>query len=222
MAGTDLDAEELRRLLNEATTPAATRRLMTAIAVAEGRSTGEVADWFDLERTTVTEWLASFETESPEAVVARLERFGDPGREVTPTGRETESHVEYLRYDAVEKRGWSLDDDALFDRARTADLDRPAYGGFTVEGGQSVLDAAEAAGLDWPHACRGGACSNCAVLVYAGELSMPGNQILPDEALDRGARLTCVGTPVTDRVQVVYGVDRLEYLSEYRLRSPAE
>jgi ferredoxin len=126
------------------------------------------------------------------------------------------AHVEYLDHDVLRERGWDLDGEP-FERARAADLGPPAYGGFTVEGGQSILDAAEAAGVAWPHSCRGGACSNCAVLVLAGEVSMPGSQILPDEALDEGARLTCVGTPITDRLQVVYNVDHLPFLAEYRL-----
>lgn len=125
--------------------------------------------------------------------------------------------VEYLDYDAVADHGWSLDDPDLFEKAADADLRAPDYGRFAVEPDETLLEAAEGRGFAWPFACRGGACANCAVSVCEGELSTPVNHILPDEMLDRGIRLSCVGAPETETLQVVYNVKHLPELDELRL-----
>lgn len=219
MSDPDIDPENLRRLLAGAESDEAIRRLMTAIVAVEGEGAETAADWFGFGTESVLEWLGEFEEESPEDIVARLDRFELPGRQVTPTGQNQDSHVEYLHYETIQERDWNLDDPDLFHKARTSDLEQPEYGGFVAPGGQSILEAAEDAGLEWPHSCRGGACSNCAVILVHGEISMPGNQILPGEALEQGARLTCVGTPISARVEVVYGVDHLDFLEDLRLES---
>jgi ferredoxin len=221
MEPTDLDPERLRKLLGDATGRETIQQLMALIPVANGTAPETVAKWYGFETETVREWLDEFGRDASGAF-DHAERFGKAGRRVTPTGQEGHSHVEYLDYEVIAEHGWELGDSNLFEKARTADLEAPAYGGLTVEGGDSVLEAVEAAGLDWPHACRGGACSNCAVIVKHGEISMPGDQILPGEAVGRGARLACVGTPVTDHVEVVYNVDELDFLEEYRLPSRSE
>jgi ferredoxin len=125
--------------------------------------------------------------------------------------------VEYLDYDALVDFGWSLDDPDLFEKAAGADLSAPDYGRFAVEADETLLEAAEARGFTWPFACRGGACANCAVSVCEGELSTPVNHILPEEMLDRGIRLSCVGAPETEELQVVYNVKHLDELDELRL-----
>lgn len=125
--------------------------------------------------------------------------------------------VEYLNYDVLDDHGWSLDDPDLFELAEEADLDTADRGSFEVQPGESVLEAAEQGGFSWPYACRGGACANCAVAVTAGEVEMPVNHILPPEQLDRGIRLSCVGTPATDELHVVFNVKHLPGLDELRL-----
>ena len=99
--------------------------------------------------------------------------------------RRSVSHVEYLDYDAVADRGWSLEDPDLFAKADAAGLNGDDRGSFEVQPEESLLEAAEACGFTWPYACRGGACANCAVAVLDGELDMPVNHILPAEQLDR-------------------------------------
>ena len=125
--------------------------------------------------------------------------------------------VEYLNFDVLADHGWSLDDDDLFEKAAEAGLEPEDYGRFTVEGRETLLEAAEERGFAWPYACRGGACANCAVAVAEGEMSMPVDHILPGEMLDRGIRLSCVGAPVTDEMRVVYNVKHLPDLDELRL-----
>ena len=125
--------------------------------------------------------------------------------------------VEYLNFDVLADHGWSLDDDDLFEKAAAAGLAPEDYGRLTVEGRETLLEAAEERGFAWPYACRGGACANCAVAVAEGEMSMPVDHILPGDMLDRGIRLSCVGAPITDEMRVVYNVKHLPDLDELRL-----
>ncbi|USZ66752.1 DnaJ domain-containing protein [Halorussus salilacus] len=129
----------------------------------------------------------------------------------------TESRVEFLNYEVLDDRGWSLDDEDLFEKAADADLEPPDYGRITVDADDPLLEAAEDGGFTWPYSCRGGACANCAVAVLDGDLSMPSNHILPPDLLDRGIRLSCIGTPTAETMQVVYNVKYLPDLDELRL-----
>ncbi|MFC6989527.1 ferredoxin Fer [Haloplanus sp. GCM10025708] len=147
-------------------------------------------------------------------------RYGDPdagGNGVEEPPERTDPKVEYLNYEALDDFGWSLDDDDLFEKASAADLDAEDYGRFLVEPNETLLQAAENRGFKWPYACRGGACANCAVAICGGEMSMPGDHILPAELTDRGIRLSCGGTPTTEELQVVYNVKSLPNLDELRL-----
>ncbi|QLG61188.1 ferredoxin Fer [Halorarum salinum] len=138
--------------------------------------------------------------------------------EAEPTTAETpETTVEYLDYEVLDDHGWALDDDDLFEKAAAADLDAVDHGEFTVEAGETLLEAAENSGFAWPYACRGGACANCAVAVTEGELSQPVDHILPPEMTDRGIRLSCNGMPTTAELSVVYNVKHIPELDELRL-----
>jgi ferredoxin len=133
------------------------------------------------------------------------------------TDEQTGTRVEYLDYQAIVDLGWSLDDADLFEKASETDLDPTDYGRFVVEEGETLLEAAEARGFAWPYACRGGACSNCAVAVVDGEMPDQRGHILPREMLDRGFRLSCLDGPVSDDLQVVFNVKHLPDLDELRL-----
>jgi curved DNA-binding protein CbpA len=124
------------------------------------------------------------------------------------------ARVEYLDYQAMADRGWQLTDEDLFEKAADAELAPEAYGRFVVEPDESLLEAAENRGFAWPYACRGGACSNCAVAVVEGEMPMPTSHILPQEMIDRGIRLSCVSGPVTDEMKVVFNIKHLPGLDE--------
>lgn len=130
---------------------------------------------------------------------------------------EPDTEVTYLNYAVLAERGWSLEDDDLFEKAARADLADRNFGQFTVEGDQSLLEAAEDAGHAWPFACRGGACANCAVAVTDGEIEMPAGQILTQEYIDQGIRLSCISAPTTDDTQVVFNVKHLPGLEELLL-----
>lgn len=122
--------------------------------------------------------------------------------------------VEYLNYEVVDEKEWSLDDDDLFEKADELDLDEEDYGSFEVDDGQYILEAAESEGFEWPFSCRAGACANCAAVLKEGEVSMDMQQILSDEEVeDKNVRLTCIGTAETDTIKIVYNAKHLNYLS---------
>ncbi len=135
----------------------------------------------------------------------------------TTVPEDPRSHVEYLNFEVFEDHGWSLEDDDLFEKAADADLEPADYGHLEVDPNETLLEAAEDDGFEWPYACRGGACANCAVAMTDGDLSTPVDHILPEEMTDRGIRLSCVGTPTTEDATVVYNVKHLPELDELKL-----
>lgn len=136
---------------------------------------------------------------------------------VGSNGRTTPARVEYVDYEVLVDHGWEIDDPDLFEKADAADLPREEHGTILVDPGQSVLEAAEESGHDWPFSCRGGACANCAIAVVEGDVAMPFNTILPEEMEERGIRLSCNGEPVVDDLQIVFNVKHLPELDELRL-----
>lgn len=127
------------------------------------------------------------------------------------------SRVEYLNYEVLDDHGWSIDDTDLFETAARADLADADYGQFLVRPHESLLEAAENRGYAWPYACRGGACANCAVALYAGALDMPNDTVLPPELKARGIRLSCNGIPLSDDLKILYNIKHLPALEELRL-----
>ncbi|ADQ68473.1 ferredoxin [Halogeometricum borinquense DSM 11551] len=130
---------------------------------------------------------------------------------------ELRSKIEYLNYEVLDDHGWDLGDDDLFEKAAAANLPHEDYGQFLVQENETLLEAAENRGYAWPYACRGGACANCAVAVFEGEMDTPGDHILPSTMLDSDIRLSCMGAPLTDDMKVVFNVKHLPGLDELRL-----
>jgi ferredoxin len=131
--------------------------------------------------------------------------------------RQSYSEVTYLNYDVLTDYGWETTDANLFEKAAAADLDVADYGEFRAERDESLLEAAEDEGFAWPFACRGGACANCAILLYEGELSMPGDHVLPPEMMERDVRLSCNGKPVSNELKVIYNVKHMPELEDLLL-----
>ena len=71
--------------------------------------------------------------------------------------------------------------------------------GLTVACGpdQTVLEAAQAAGIDLPFSCQGGTCHTCAVK-GSGDMVTEEMLALTPQELAAGWRLTCVATPNGD------------------------
>ncbi|GAA2683671.1 MULTISPECIES: 2Fe-2S iron-sulfur cluster-binding protein [Actinosynnema] len=70
-------------------------------------------------------------------------------------------------------------------------------GATVVEPGQTLLDAALAAGLPMPHSCTVGSCGDCAATLRAGEVAMTEPNCLPPQRRAEGDVLTCVGCPLS-------------------------
>ncbi len=73
---------------------------------------------------------------------------------------------------------------------------------------ESIVDAAEAAGVAIPYGCLYGACGTCTAELLDGELDHTNPpRALKDHSLDAGYVLPCVGTPETDcRLRVGHGI----------------
>jgi 3-ketosteroid 9alpha-monooxygenase subunit B len=69
---------------------------------------------------------------------------------------------------------------------------------------RKLLDFLLEQGLKAPYSCRQGACSACACILDAGEVTMLHNEILEQEDLDEGYVLGCQSVPLTDKVKIRY------------------
>ncbi|WP_336329503.1 ferredoxin Fer [Haloarcula sp. CGMCC 1.2071] len=173
-------------------------------------------------------------TEEFQAIKDAYERLqngyepGDPLPDESPTaepGSETEQAppepddplVEFLNFEVLEDHGWALEDDDLFEKAADANLRSSDFGRFYVDPNDTLLEAAEKNGFAWPFACRGGACTNCAVAVVEGEMPSPASHILPPDLTEKGIRLSCIAAPVSDDARIVYNLKHLPEVSELLL-----
>ena len=121
--------------------------------------------------------------------------------------------VEYLNYDALTDNEWGLDDDDLFEKAANAGLSGEDYGSLDVNEGEYILEAAEVEGFDWPFSCRAGACANCAAILKSGEINMDMQQILSDDEVEElNVRLTCIGSPESEEIKIIFNAKHLDYL----------
>ncbi|HVL55059.1 MAG TPA: 2Fe-2S iron-sulfur cluster-binding protein [Burkholderiaceae bacterium] len=70
---------------------------------------------------------------------------------------------------------------------------------FACEPGVTILDAADAAGLELPYSCRKGVCGNCKGEVVSGRIdSLPGGDALSAAEAERGCALFCRAVPCSD------------------------
>lgn len=72
------------------------------------------------------------------------------------------------------------------------------------EGGQTVLEAAEEAGLDLPFSCKGGVCSTCRCHASQGTVRMLQNYALEDAEVEAGYILTCQSIPDSAELELDY------------------
>lgn len=72
----------------------------------------------------------------------------------------------------------------------------------SIAEGQSVLDAALAAAIDAPFACKAGVCSTCRAKLIEGEVEMEANYALEDYEVERGYILTCQSRPRTAAIKI--------------------
>jgi ferredoxin len=74
--------------------------------------------------------------------------------------------------------------------------------GITVDVAEDeyILEAAEDAGLHLPYDCRSGTCTTCMQKCLEGEMDQDLAFALDDDELERGWRLICIGSPLSDVV----------------------
>ncbi len=70
----------------------------------------------------------------------------------------------------------------------------------TVAPGQSILQAAEAAGLDLPNSCREGICGTCEAAVLEGRPDHRDSLLTEDERAADDTMMICVGRAFGDRI----------------------
>jgi ring-1,2-phenylacetyl-CoA epoxidase subunit PaaE len=75
---------------------------------------------------------------------------------------------------------------------------------FAIAEGETVIDAALAAGLELPYSCRGGMCCTCRAKLVEGKVAMDVNYSLEPWELEAGYVLTCQSRPRTARVVLDY------------------
>jgi ring-1,2-phenylacetyl-CoA epoxidase subunit PaaE len=75
---------------------------------------------------------------------------------------------------------------------------------FPIAADQSIIEAAEAAGLELPYSCRGGMCCTCRARLVDGKVEMAHNYSLERWELEAGYVLTCQSRPTTAKVVLDY------------------
>jgi ferredoxin len=74
--------------------------------------------------------------------------------------------------------------------------------GVTIECAEDeyILEAAEDAGMRLPYDCRSGTCTTCIQKCLEGEIDQDMAFAISDEELEKGYRLICIGSPLSDVV----------------------
>jgi CDP-4-dehydro-6-deoxyglucose reductase, E3 len=96
---------------------------------------------------------------------------------------------------------------------------------FSVREDQAVLEAAIAAGVHLPYACRGGSCGSCMAKVLRGEIGYREEMPPPgvtDEMRENGEALLCVGRPRGDLLIDVQEISRADQVVTRRLPARVE
>jgi len=95
----------------------------------------------------------------------------------------------------------------------TADLDGSRYS-FPCRADQTVLAAAEAAGVPIPSSCTAGVCTTCAALVREGSVHQPDAMGVKEDLQRQGYALLCVAYPTSD-LQVLAGQEDALYEAQF-------
>lgn len=80
---------------------------------------------------------------------------------------------------------------------------KPAGIVFDVQPGETILEAAERAGLDFPYRCRQGVCTACVCKTLSGDVSYGDrdtDSLLTQTDKEQKFTYSCIGYPLTDLV----------------------
>ncbi|MFT4940133.1 MAG: ferredoxin [Paraglaciecola sp.] len=71
-----------------------------------------------------------------------------------------------------------------------------------VAKGQTILDAALTAGIDYPHSCQVGSCSTCRCMLLSGRIRELTDfaYVLSEEEIEAGMILACQSSPQSDLI----------------------
>jgi ring-1,2-phenylacetyl-CoA epoxidase subunit PaaE len=69
---------------------------------------------------------------------------------------------------------------------------------------ESILDAADRAGIDLPFSCKAGVCSTCRTKLVSGEVDLVENYALEDWELEQGFILACQARARTPEIELTY------------------
>ena len=94
-----------------------------------------------------------------------------------------------------------------------ASLEGIAYS-FPCTAEQTVLAAAEAAGVPLPSSCCSGVCTTCAARISKGSVHQPDAMGVRQELRDQGFALLCVAYPRSD-LELVAGQEDALYEAQF-------
>lgn len=77
--------------------------------------------------------------------------------------------------------------------ARTSEFSMPG-------GGLTIMEGADAAGIELPSQCRAGMCASCRARLTSGRVHMRSNMILENDEIAAGFVLACQSEPLTDEI----------------------
>jgi len=85
---------------------------------------------------------------------------------------------------------------------------------FSCRADQTVLAAAEAAGVPLPSSCCSGVCTTCAAKLSSGSVSQPDAMGVKAELREQGYALLCVSYPLSD-LELVAGQEDALYEAQF-------
>ena len=85
---------------------------------------------------------------------------------------------------------------------------------FSGRADQTVLAAAEAAGIALPNSCCSGVCTTCAALLRQGSVHQPDAMGVKAELREQGYALLCVAFPRSD-LEVLAGQEDALYEAQF-------
>ncbi|MFM7267873.1 MAG: 2Fe-2S iron-sulfur cluster-binding protein [Cyanobium sp.] len=94
-----------------------------------------------------------------------------------------------------------------------ASLDGQSYS-FPCRADQTVLAAAEAAGVPLPSSCCSGVCTTCAARLSSGSVDQPDAMGVKQELREQGFALLCVAYPRSD-LSLVAGQEDALYEAQF-------